>query len=105
ESAGGPRLPPHGPADGRGNADEALDAAQVEGRRLSDQSGQAHARARHGLLAVAVGAAESNFPLEHDAAEAAVAREQVVPTPEDLDGKLLALGEGQRQPDVVDVLR
>src|SRR6185503_24114 len=75
EAVGRPRIHRHRAADGRRNADETLDAAQVEGGRLSDQPGQAHARARHGLLAVKVGAAETAFQLEHDAAEAAVARE------------------------------
>src|SRR5262245_17821306 len=104
EAVGRPRVHRHRPADGGGDADEALDAAEVEGRRLADEPGQAHARARHGLLAVEVGAPEAALELEHNAAEAAVAREQVVAAAHDFDGKLLALREGQRESDVLDVL-
>jgi len=92
-------------ADRGRDAHQRLDAAQIERRRLADERGQAHASARHRLLAVELGAPEAALELEHHAAHAAVADQQVVAAAEDGDGQLLALGEEQSVADVVDVLR
>ena len=66
---------------------------------------QIHAGARHGFLAMKLGASETALQLEDDAAEAAVADEEVIAAPDDLDRQLLALGIRQRQADVLHVLR
>src|SRR5882762_1858828 len=91
-------------ADGGRDADEALDAAEVEGGRLADERGETHARTRQRLLAVVFGAAEAALELEDHAANAAVAHHEVVAAADDGHRQLLALGEHQRMPDVLDVL-
>src|SRR5882672_9006416 len=91
-------------ADGGRDADEALDAAEVEGGRLADERGDTHARTRQRLLAVVFGAAEAALELEDHAANAAVAHHEVVAAADDGHRQLLALGEHQRMPDVLDVL-
>src|SRR6058998_373140 len=90
-------------ADRRRNPDQTLEAAQVERGPLADERGEAGPGP--GLLAVELGAPEAAFELEHDAAHAAVAHEQVVADADDDDRKLLALGEEERVTDVVHVLR
>src|SRR5436309_1577733 len=92
-------------ADRRRNPDQTLEAAQVERGPLADERGEAGPGPGHGLLAVELGAPEAAFELEHDAAHAAVAHEQVVAAADDDDRKLLALGEEERVTDVVHVLR
>src|SRR5262249_51655257 len=82
-----------GAADRRRNPDQALEAPQVERRALANQRGQAGPRSGHGLLAVELGTPQAAFELEHDAAHAAVAHEQVVAAADDDDRGLLALGE------------
>src|SRR5436190_3570581 len=104
-SVGGARVHRQRAADGGRDADEALDAAEVEGGRLADERGETHARARQRLLAVVFGAAEAALELEHHAANAAVAHHEVVAAADDGHRQLLALGEHQRMPDVLDVLR
>src|SRR5438309_721586 len=98
------RVHGHGAADGGGNAHQALDPAEVQSGRLADQGGETDPGARHRFLATEVGATQTALELEHHAADAAVADEEVVAAAHDLDGQLLALGEPQRQPDVLDVL-
>src|SRR6266550_1815460 len=92
-------------ADRRRNPDQTLEAAQVERGPLADERGEAGPGPGHGLLAVELGAPEAALELEHDAAHAAVAHEQVVAAADDDDRKLLALGEEERVTDVVHVLR
>jgi hypothetical protein len=87
------------------DADQRLDAAQVQRGGFADERRQAHARPRHRFLAVELGAAEASLELEHDPAHATVANEQVVATAQHGDGQLLALREEQRVADVVHVLR
>src|SRR5947207_1605065 len=103
-AVGGARVNRQRAADGGRDADEALDAAEVEGGRLADERGETHARARQRLLAVVFGAAEAALELEHHAANAAVAHHEVVAAADDGHRQLLALGEHQRMPDVLDVL-
>src|SRR5438309_1018724 len=67
-AVGGARVHRQRAADGGRDADEALDAAEVEGGRLADERGEAHARTRQCLLAVVFGAAETALELEHHAA-------------------------------------
>src|ERR1700687_1202858 len=55
-------------------------------------------------LAVKLGAAEAALELEHPAADAAVADQQVVAAADDVDRELLALRERQRAADVCHVL-
>src|SRR6266852_5948875 len=93
-----------GTPDGRGNSHQALDPAEVQGGRLPDQGGETYPGARHGLLAIEVGAPKATLELEHHATDAAVADQEVIAAAHDLDGQLLALGEAQGQPDVLDVL-
>src|SRR5437667_165332 len=83
-------------ADRRRNPDQTLEAAQVERGPLADERGEAGPGPGHGLLAVELGAPEAAFELEHDAAHAAVAHEQVVAAADDDDRELLPLGEGER---------
>ena len=52
-----------------------------------------------------LGAAEAAFELQHDAADAAIGDEQVVPPADDRDRQLVPLREHQRVADIVDVLR
>src|SRR5262245_61032162 len=104
-AVGGARVHGERATDGGGNADQALDAAQIERGRLAYQRRQRHARAGQRLLALEFGAAQAALELEDDAAHAAVAHEQVVAAADDGDGQLLALGEHQRVADVLDVLR
>src|SRR5437879_1295610 len=103
-AVGGARVHRQRAADGGRNADEALDAAKAEGGRLADERGETHARTRQRLLAVVFGAAEAALELEHHAANAAVAHHEVVAAADDGHRQLLALGEHQRMPDVLDVL-
>src|SRR5712692_3024117 len=98
------RVHGHGAPDGRGNSHQALDPAEVQGGRLPDQGGETHPGARHRLLAIEVGTPEATLELEHHATDAAVADQEVIAAAHDLDGQLLALGEAQGQPDVLDVL-
>src|SRR5436853_87727 len=58
-AVGGARVHRQRAADGGRDADEALDAAEVEGGRLADERGETHARTRQRLLAVVFGAAEA----------------------------------------------
>src|SRR5438270_445200 len=104
-AVGGARVHRQRAADGGRDADEALDAAEVEGGRLADERGETHARARQRLLAVVFGAAETALELEHHAANTAVAHHEVVAAADDGHRQLLALGEHQRMPDDLDVLR
>src|SRR6266403_1961966 len=80
-------------------------AVGVEGGCLADERGETHARTRQRLLAVVLGAAEAALELEDHAANAAVAYHEVVAAADDGHRQLLALGEHQRMPDVLDVLR
>src|SRR6266850_2077945 len=80
-AVGGARVHRQRAADGGRDADEALDAAEVEGGCLADERGETHA------------------------ANAAVAYHEVVAAADDGHRQLLALGEHQRMPDVLDVLR
>src|SRR6267142_1235084 len=104
-AVGGARVHRQRAADGGRDADEALDAAEVEGGCLADERGETHARTRQRLLAVVLGAAEAALELEDHAANAAVAYHEVVAAADDGHRQLLALGEHQRMPDVLDVLR
>src|SRR6202022_3012113 len=72
---------------------QALDAAQVQGGRLADQGGEAHPRAGHRLLPVELGAPEAALELEHHAADAAVADQQVVAAADDVAGEWPPLGD------------
>src|SRR5213593_4082 len=91
-------------ADGGRDADEALDAAEVQRGRLADERRERHAGAGQRLLAVELRAAEAALELEDDAADPAVAHEEIVAAADDGHRQLLAIGEHQRVADVLDVL-
>src|SRR6267142_2236524 len=74
-----------------GYVHQALDAAEVDRGGLADQRGEAHARPRHRLLAVELGATEAALELEHHPAHAAVAHQQVVAAADDVERELLPL--------------
>ena len=93
-----------GAADGGGNADQALDPAEVEGGRLADEPGQAHPRPGQGFLSLELRAAQAALQLEGDPAHTAVAHEQVVASADHGHAELVALGELEGVADVVDVL-
>src|SRR5688572_18597122 len=92
-------------ADGGRNAHQRLHAAEVQRGRLADQGRQADAGARDRLLAMKLRPAQAALELQHDAAGAAIAHEQVVAAAHHGHRQLLALGIHERVPDVVDVLR
>src|SRR5262249_25783657 len=66
--------------------------------------GQTDAGARDGLFTVELRATQTALELQHDTAESAVAHQEIVAAPDDLDRQLLALGERERQADVLDIL-
>src|SRR5689334_15773262 len=92
-------------ADRGGDSDQALDPAEIQRGGLADQRRERYAGARQGFFAVKLRATETALELEDDAANAAVADEQVVAATDDGDRQLLAIGEHQRVADVLDVLR
>jgi hypothetical protein len=93
------------PPDRRGDAHQALDPAQPDGSGFADHRRQTRAAADRDLFAVELHAAKAALDLQHDAPIAAVPHQRVVSAPQDGDGQLLLVGEHQRLPDVVDVLR
>src|SRR5262245_8775071 len=90
--------------DGGWNPDQALDAAQIAGGGLADESREAHTGASQGLLALELRAAPTALELEGDPAHAAIPHAQGVACADPGHRTLLALGEHEGVADVVDVL-
>jgi hypothetical protein len=88
-----------------GDSREVLETAQAKRRRLSDESGERHARAYRHFVAVELGAAEHALELQDDRLQPGIGDEHVVAAAEYHHGQVLLVGEGQRVAHVVDVVR